>query len=166
MTPWMNYLHAQASMPTDVKGVPVTLTATAPDGTCITIGETTSDGYGNFAYLWAPPNTGIYMVQATFAGSTSYWSSTAETQVGVVASVASPSVTGPAQTESPTQTSTPTQSASPSASTSASSSASSPSVAPPPSTEAAPSMTLYIAIAAAVIVIAVAAVALVIRKRK
>ena len=171
MSAWMDYLHMQKPMPTNVKGVPVTLTATAPDGSNINIGTTTSDGYGRFFYAWTPPNVGIYKIQATFAGSESYWSSTEETAVNVgsapSASIA-PSATAtpaPATTQTPSATTTPAQTTSPSPTLSPSASPS-PTVAPPPSTEAAPSMTLYIVIAAVAVVIVVAAVALILRKRK
>ncbi len=144
MTVWMDYLHMQnatlLNSPPEVNGVPVTLTATAPDGTSINVGSTTSDGYGKFSYDWTPPGTGIYKIQATFAGSESYWSSTDETSISAKETV------------------------SPSASMSASST--SPSIAPPPSTQAAPSMTIYIAIAAAVIAIAAIAAALFLKRRK
>jgi outer membrane protein assembly factor BamB len=166
MTSWMEYLHMQKAQPANVQGVPVLLTATAPDGSTINIGETTSDGYASFAYLWTPPGTGIYKVQATFAGSESYWSSTAETNVGVVASTTSPSAselpgqTTPSQTTSPGTTSTTSL---PSSSSSASSSVT---VAPQPSSEAASSMTLYIAIAAAAVIIVIVATAIVLKRRK
>jgi outer membrane protein assembly factor BamB len=162
MTAWMEYMHMQKPMPTNVNGVPLLLTAVAPDGSCITIGETTSDGYGNFYYEWTPPNTGLYKVQATFAGSNSYWSSTAEAAVSVKAA-ASASVNPPATSTSPSAT-TSAPAVSPSTSASASESAS-PSVAPPPSTESAPSMTLYIAIAVAVVIVAVAAAVLFLKRK-
>jgi hypothetical protein len=170
MTEWMNYMQMQKPMPTNVQGVQVVLTATAPDGSTVDIGQTTSDGYGYFQFSWTPPSTGNYKIQATFAGSQSYWSSTAETGITVTAAtLTSPSVTSPTTSQAPSETSTPNQSASPSASASASTTASataSPSVAPPPSTEAAPSMTLYVALAVAAAVIVVAAVAVVLRRRK
>jgi hypothetical protein len=174
----MNYVHMQTSTPmtvpvgdtwgtpVDVKGVSVMLTATAPDGSTINIGNTTSDKYGYFQLSWTPPNTGDYKIQATFAGSESYWSSTGETGITVAASSASPSV--PSTQTSPAQSPTTSSSAgtSPSQSSSASPSvSSSPSVAPPPSTESAPSMTLYIAIAAVAIIVAVIAAVLFLRRK-
>jgi hypothetical protein len=164
MSDWMNYLHMQAAAPTNVKGVDVALTATAPDGSSINIGTTTSDGYGNFFYTWTPPNTGMYKVQATFIGSGSYYSSTAETAVSVgtaTSASVSPSASTSAGQSSPSASgaASPGTSSSESASTSAS-----PSVAPPPSSQPT-SMTVYIAIAAVAIIAVVAAAVLLLRKR-
>jgi hypothetical protein len=174
MSAWMNYIHMQKPQPmgpegftpnqsVDITGVPVMLTATAPDCSTISIGEVTSDGYGYFMKSWTPPNTGDYKIQATFTGSNSYWSSTAETGVTVTSSSTSPSASLPSS-QSPSSTASPSSAASPSASASASESAS-PSVAPPPSTESAPSMTLYIAIAVAVVIVAVAAAVLFLKRK-
>jgi outer membrane protein assembly factor BamB len=167
MSEWMDYLHMQnatlLNSPPTPTGVTVTLTATAPDGTTINIGETTSDGYGKFYYTWTPPNTGLYKIQATFAGSESYWSSTDEAAVSVLATSASPSA--PASPTSPPTSPAPTSASSPSPSASASASTS-PSIAPPPSTQAAPSMTLYIAIAVAAIIVVAVAVAIVLKRQK
>jgi hypothetical protein len=166
--PWMSYLHLQQPMPTNVHGVPVMLTATAPDGSAINIGSTTSDGYGNFYYDWTPPNTGIYKVQATFAGSESYSSSTAEAAVSVKASTPTASVnpSQPNAPSSPSSTTSPSVANPSSPATSPPSASTSPSVAPPPSSEAAPSMTLYIAIVAAIAVIAVVAALVAFKLRK
>jgi hypothetical protein len=141
MTNWMNYLHEQMPLAAAPTGVPVTLTATAQDGTTVTIGTATSNSKGIFGIMWTPPSTGIYTVTASFAGDESYWSSDASTALTVVAAAASPSVTASATV--------------------------SPSVAPPPSTEAAPSMTLYIALAGIVVaIIAIAGAALFMKRRK
>ncbi len=136
MQAWMEYLHLQKTMPTNIQGVPVLLTATSPDGSTINIGTATSDGYGYYQFSWTPSNTGTYKVQATFAGSESYWSSTAETGITVSTSgSASPSVTS-----SPTSTAT----------------------AP---SSGATSLTTYIAITTAIVLIAVAASAVFLRRR-
>jgi outer membrane protein assembly factor BamB len=139
MDAWMDYLHFQQPMPTNVQGVPVLLTATASNGSTINIGTVTSDGYGCFAYDWTPPSTGMYKVQATFAGSDAYYSSTGQTAIVVSAKASA----------------TPTGSASPTVSAS---------VAPAPSSNLS-AMTIYVAIAAAVIIIVIIAVALVLRRR-
>jgi hypothetical protein len=47
--------------------------------------------------VWTPPIQGIYTVTATFQGSDSYWSSSAETAINVVQ--------GPTNTPVPTQAS-------------------------------------------------------------
>ncbi|MFB3888270.1 MAG: PQQ-binding-like beta-propeller repeat protein [Candidatus Bathyarchaeia archaeon] len=83
MGEWMAFKYEQQPCPPDVKGVPVLLDATAPDGSNINIGEVMSDSYGVFKKLWTPPTTGEYTIRATFPGSDSYGSSTAETAAGV-----------------------------------------------------------------------------------
>jgi hypothetical protein len=88
MDTWMDYLHLQ--MPIDgiyhnitVKGVPVLLLAIDSNGNPVNIGETTSDSSGAYQIAWTPPNEGIYKITATFAGSSSYGSSWAETGLNV-----------------------------------------------------------------------------------
>lgn len=80
---WMGYLKQQQSLPTIVTGVPVKLSAHSSSGSTIEIGSVTSDGNGNFEYLWKPATAGTYKIIATFEGSDSYGSSAAETAVGV-----------------------------------------------------------------------------------
>ncbi len=70
-----------------VSGVPVQLTAHAPDGNTISIANVISDSYGNFFYSWTPPSTGLYRIIATFPGSDSYGDSSAETAITVSSSV-------------------------------------------------------------------------------
>ena len=142
MIDWMNFMHMQnATLYNNhpvPKGVPVALTATAPDGSTISIGETTSDENGYYQFSWTPPNTGNYKIQAAFKGSQSYWGSSITTGLSVAAA-ASPSV-----------------SVSPSPSGTA---------APPPGNETG-AMTLYIALAAVVIIIVIVAIAVALRRRK
>ena len=93
MSAWMSYLKRQQPIPANAEGVPVTLTATGPDGSVITIGTVSSDMSGVFKKLWTPPTEGEYTITATFAGSYSYGSSYAETVIGVTAiPAASPTV--------------------------------------------------------------------------
>jgi hypothetical protein len=154
MTPWMEYLYQQQPKPTNATGVPVTLSVFDSNNNTYTVGTTTSDVSGNYAFQWTPPVPGLYKVTATFEGSESYYTSSAETAVSVTAAPsAQVSATAPAQTAAPTPTSSPVQSSSPS-----------PSQAPQP-TSGMPTTT-YIAIGAAVIVVVAAAAALVLRKRK
>ncbi len=94
MTTYMEYLHAQ--QPIDgkyhnatVTGVPVTLLVLDQTGAITTIGSTSSDMSGTFAYQWTPPGEGVYRITATFPGDDSYGSSWAETGLSV----------GPAPTE-------------------------------------------------------------------
>jgi hypothetical protein len=90
-------------MPNNVTGVPVTLTETDHNGNTYTIGTTTTDTSGTFAYNWTPPIEGNYTIVATFGGSNSYYGSCAETHIyanappATAAPTASP-VTGLAST--------------------------------------------------------------------
>jgi len=67
----------------NVKGVEVTLDALDPNGNFVNIGTVTTDASGMFKKMWEPEVPGEYTVIATFGGSKSYWSSYAETSVGV-----------------------------------------------------------------------------------
>src|SRR5208282_5171212 len=78
---FMEYVYQQQPVPTDVTGVPVTLTETDHNGNTYTIGTTTSDSSGTWAYNWTPPIPGNYTIVATFAGSNSYYGSCAETHI-------------------------------------------------------------------------------------
>ncbi len=156
MSQWMEYLYMQKPMPTNATGVPVTLTALDPNGNTENVGTVTSDANGHFSLMWTPPVPGKYTITATFAGSNSYYGSSAETAIGVAAAAHPTTTTTPSTTPSSTGTPAPT-------------SAVSPSVAPtptPPASSAASSTTLYIVAAAAVIIIVIAAAAIVLRRRK
>jgi hypothetical protein len=84
MAAWMEYLHLQNPMPTNAKGVEVSLDVIDSNGNFRNIGTTTSDLTGTFGYMWEPDIPGQYTVIATFAGSESYGSSYAQTYMGVV----------------------------------------------------------------------------------
>jgi len=150
---WMEYLHMQKIMPTDVKGVQVMLTAVGPNSEAITIGTAETDIAGSYGLRWTPPTEGAYQIMATFAGTNSYGSSYATTYVAVDSAPSPAPTSTMAPTEAPTPTSTPT--AAPTAS---------PSAIVGPSTGIS-TETLLIAGAAVVIIIAVIAAALVLRKR-
>jgi outer membrane protein assembly factor BamB len=91
---WMEYVYEQQGMPTNATGVPVSLDAIDPNGNYIHIGNATSDPSGTYSYLWNTPDIpGKYTVTATFAGSAAYYSSYAETAVGVSATPATPAPT-------------------------------------------------------------------------
>jgi hypothetical protein len=84
MTAWMEYVYMQQPLPLDATGVNVTLDAIDPNDNCIHIGNVTSDANGLFSYAWETPDVpGKYTVVATFAGSESYWPSSAETAMYV-----------------------------------------------------------------------------------
>ena len=75
MSTWMEYVYMQKPRPTDVTGVPVTLSVVDSNGNYRTIGTTTTDIDGFYSFEWAPDITGKYTVYANFDGSESYWPS-------------------------------------------------------------------------------------------
>jgi hypothetical protein len=84
MTVWMEYLHMQKPCPSDVKGVPVVLTAIKSDGKVIDLGTVTTNGfYGTFSFAWTPEEEGTYTIIACFMGDESYGSSAAATAITV-----------------------------------------------------------------------------------
>jgi outer membrane protein assembly factor BamB len=87
MSEWMDYLHMQNATllnnPPKPEGVPVTLTAVDPNGNTITIGTATTDSAGNYGINFVPTIEGMYTITATFEGTTSYWSSSAEAKLTV-----------------------------------------------------------------------------------
>jgi len=78
MSAWMEYVYMQKPRPTNVIGVPVTLSVVDANGNYREIGATTSND-GFFAFNWRPDIGGQYTVYASFAGSESYWPSHAMT---------------------------------------------------------------------------------------
>jgi hypothetical protein len=76
---WMEYVYMQKAKPVNTTGVQVTLNVVDSNGNYRTIGTTTSDSSGMFTYAWAPDIEGLYTVVATFAGTNSYYGSSAET---------------------------------------------------------------------------------------
>ena len=91
---WMAYLYKQQPEPMNATGVPVTLTYTDSNGNTYTMGQTTSDINGQYAFAFNPPIAGLYSITATFGGTLSYYSSSAQTQmiVGQAAATAAPTV--------------------------------------------------------------------------
>jgi outer membrane protein assembly factor BamB len=85
MDEWMKYLYMQFDKPLNATGVPVSIDAIDPNGNFLHIGDTTSDISGTYSYRWEPPSEipGKYTLIASFAGSDSYWPSTATTAVSV-----------------------------------------------------------------------------------
>ncbi len=84
MTEWMEYLHMQGSIPTDVTGVPISIDTIDPNGNPFHIADVTSDMSGQYKYTWTPTIPGDYTITATFMGDKSYGSSWAETFSTVV----------------------------------------------------------------------------------
>jgi outer membrane protein assembly factor BamB len=83
MTGWMEYLYMQQPCPDYMEGVAVKLETLDPNGNFYEIGSTTSDASGMYKLMWEPPVPGEYTIIATFEGSDSYYSSYAETAIGV-----------------------------------------------------------------------------------
>ena len=76
---WMEYVYEQQPMPTNVTGVPVTISVLDSNHNTRVIGTTTTNSFGTFAYTWTPNILGNYTLTATFAGSNSYYGSSADT---------------------------------------------------------------------------------------
>jgi outer membrane protein assembly factor BamB len=156
MSPWMEYLYEQQPKPTNATGVKVTLSTFDPNNNTYVIGTTTSDANGLYKIMWTPPVPGAYTIIATFAGSDSYYGSSAETAIGVTnAPTAQVPIAIPAPTATPPPTVTTTPSPSPQVTETP---------IPPPSNAGVP--TTYIIIAVVAIIIVVAAAALALRRRK
>jgi len=80
---WMEYVYSQQACPGNAKGVEVSLDTLDPNGNFVHIGTATSDKSGTYSYMFTPEVPGKYTIIATFAGSKSYYSSYAETAIGV-----------------------------------------------------------------------------------
>jgi hypothetical protein len=89
----MEAVYEQQPMPTNVTGVPVILSVIDSNGNNRQIGTTTTNAMGTFAYTWTPNIQGNYAVTATFAGTQSYYGSTADTYFYASASPATPAPT-------------------------------------------------------------------------
>jgi hypothetical protein len=83
MQAWMEYLYEQQALPTNAKGVEVTIDAIDPNNNFVHLGTATTDTSGAFSLMVEPEGPGKYTVIATFAGSKSYAASYAETAFGV-----------------------------------------------------------------------------------
>jgi hypothetical protein len=92
----MEYVYQQQSCPTNVTGVQVTINVLDSNGNYRTIGTTTSDGSGMFTFNWIPDIPGSYTVVADFAGTQSYYPSSAETSF-IATEAATPAPTAVAQ---------------------------------------------------------------------
>jgi hypothetical protein len=90
---WMEYVYMQKGKPTNATGVPVKIDVIDSNGNFRTIGTTTSDSSGMFTLSWKPDITGSYTVIASFAGSESYWPTSAETSFYASEPVATPAPT-------------------------------------------------------------------------
>jgi hypothetical protein len=93
MSLWMEYLYMQSPKPTNATGVPVTLSYVDPNSNSYVIGTTTSDANGQYTYTFKPNIPGTYQIVATFAGSESYFASSAQTHVNFLSPA--PTTTSP-----------------------------------------------------------------------
>jgi hypothetical protein len=77
---FMEAVYEQSPMPTNLTGVPVTLSVSDSNGNHYNIGTATTDPYtGTYGLTWTPIIPGNYTVYATFAGTHSYYGSIATT---------------------------------------------------------------------------------------
>jgi outer membrane protein assembly factor BamB len=79
MSHFMEAVYEQQPMPTNVTGVPVTIAVTDSNNNCYDIGTATTNPNGFYSLTWTPTIPGNFMVTATFAGTQSYYGSTAST---------------------------------------------------------------------------------------
>jgi hypothetical protein len=98
MGDWMAYLYKQQPEPMNATGVPVTLSILDPNKNYYVIGITTSDINGQYALPFKPDVPGTYTITATFGGTNSYYSSSAETHLLVGENAATPT---PQPTQAP-----------------------------------------------------------------
>ncbi len=80
---WMEYVYMQKPKPSNVTGVPVTISVIDGNGNYRTLDTVMSDASGQYSYQWTPDITGKYTVVASFAGTNSYYPSSAETSFAV-----------------------------------------------------------------------------------
>jgi len=97
MTQWMSYVYQQQAAPTTFTGVPVTIAVTDSNHNCYVIGTATTDANGFYTLTWTPDIPGNFTVTATFAGTTGYYPSSAETSfyAGTPAPTAAPTASPP-----------------------------------------------------------------------
>jgi len=91
MSAWMEYLYMQKPQPTNATGVTVDLVAIDSSGAATSIGTATSDSLGFYNTHWTAPTTpGDYKIVANFAGTNSYYASSAIAGLSVVAASPTP----------------------------------------------------------------------------
>jgi len=69
----------QQPMPNNITGIPVTISVLDSNGNNRVMGTTTTNANGFYSLTWTPDIPGNYTVTATFAGSQSYYGSSANT---------------------------------------------------------------------------------------
>ena len=99
MSDFMEAIYEQQPMPTNITGVPITISVLDSNGNYRTIGTTTSEpATGTFALNWTPDISGSYTIYATFTGSESYYSSNA---VAYIYTSEPPATASPQPTSAP-----------------------------------------------------------------
>ena len=77
----MEHVYQQQLEPLNTTGVPITISVLDANNNYRTIGTTTSTTLGTFALTWTPDIPGDFNVYASFAGSNSYYPSSAQTHI-------------------------------------------------------------------------------------
>jgi outer membrane protein assembly factor BamB len=96
MSPFMESVYMQQPMPTNLTGVPVTISVTDSNGNHYNIGTAiSSPTTGFYSLTWTPIVPGNYTVTATFAGTKSYYGSTAQAAFYAGSPSATPAPTTP-----------------------------------------------------------------------
>jgi hypothetical protein len=94
MTQFMQAVYMQQTMPTNLTGVPVTISVTDSNGNHYNIGTATTDPYtGTYSLTWKPIIPGNFTVSATFAGTNGYYGSYATTYFYAGSPAATPAPT-------------------------------------------------------------------------
>ncbi len=93
MKQWMEYVYMHQDKPTNTVGVEINFAVVDSNGNYRNIGNAVSDSSGTYSLQWKPDITGKYTVIATFAGSSAYYGSSAETSFAVDEAVATPAPT-------------------------------------------------------------------------
>ena len=93
MSEWMLYVYKQFERPMDIKGVSITIAAIDPRGEYVTLGTTTSDASGKFSFEFKPTTEGTYNIYAYFDGSASYYGSSAQEDMTVMAAATAENTT-------------------------------------------------------------------------
>ena len=79
MSSFMETVYMQQPLPNNVTGVPVTISVVDSNGNTRPIGTAISNTFGTYSLTWTPDITGDYTVIANFAGTQSYYPSSAST---------------------------------------------------------------------------------------
>jgi hypothetical protein len=95
MSQFMEAVYEQQPMPTNITGVPVTLSVTDSNGNHYNIGTTTTNALGDYGLTWTPIITGNYTLYATFAGTNGYYGSSASTYFYAGSPPSTPAPTAP-----------------------------------------------------------------------